>query len=81
MFTAGKAGSITVTTSAYPEPTFTETGTLPTGVTFVGNSNGTATLAGTPAAGTGGTYSLSIEAQNGTGGTTQTFTLTVDQAP
>ena len=33
-----------------------ETGTLPTGLTFTDNGDGTATIAGTPAAGTGGTY-------------------------
>ena len=36
-------------------------------MTFVDNGNGTATLAGTPAAGTGGTYPLTITAANGVG--------------
>jgi hypothetical protein len=81
-FTAGTAGTFAVTTTGYPAPSLTETGALPTGVTFVDNKNGTATLAGTPAAGTGGTYSLTIKAHNGIGtDATQTFTLTVDQAP
>ena len=81
-FTVGGAGSFTVTTSGFPAPSLTETGALPTGVTFVDNKNGTATLSGTPAAGTGKTYSLSIKAHNGIGtDATQTFTLTVDQAP
>ncbi len=54
---------------------------LPSGVTFVDNLNGTATLAGTPAAGTGGTYALTITAANGvTPDATQTFTLTVTAA-
>ena len=35
------------------------------GVTFVDNGNGTATLSGTPAAGTGGTYPLTFTAANG----------------
>ena len=52
------------------------------GVTFVDNGDGTATLAGTPAGGTGGTYTLTITATNGvTPDATQSFTLTVDQAP
>ena len=77
-FTTGSAGSFTVTASGYPAPTFSETGILPTGVTM--SSNGT--LSGTPAAGTGGTYPLTITASNGVGpNATQSFTLTVDQAP
>ena len=42
----------------------------------------TGKLSGTPAAGTGGTYTLHFTASNGVGSdATQTFTLTVDQAP
>ena len=82
-FTVGTAGSFTMTTTGFPTPTpLTETGTLPTGVTFVDNKNGTATLGGTPAAGTGGTYPLTFTASNGVGSAaTQTFTLTVNQVP
>jgi len=81
-FTVGAPGTFTVTTIGTPTPTLTETGALPSGVTFTDNGNGTATLAGTPAAGTGGTHSITIKAHNGTGtDATQTFTLTVDQAP
>ena len=51
-------------------------------MTFVDNGDGTATLAGIPAAGTGGTYPLTITAANGVvPDATQNFTLTVDQAP
>ena len=51
-------------------------------MTFVDNGDGTATFAGTPAAGTGGTYALSFDAANGVGtDATQGFTLTVDEAP
>ena len=50
-------------------------------MTFTDNGNGTATLAGTPAAGTGGTYPLTITATNGVlPDATQSFTLTVNQA-
>jgi large repetitive protein len=81
-FAVGTAGSFTVTTTGNPAPTVTETGPLPTGVTFVGNSGGTATLSGTPAAGTGGSYPITITANNGvTPNATQSFTLSVDQAP
>ena len=81
-FTVGTAGTFTVTTTGSPAPTLSETGALPSGVTFVNNGNGTATLAGTPAPGSGGTYTFTITASNGVSpNATQTFTLTVDQAP
>ena len=50
-FTIGSAGSFTVTTAAGTPTatTITETGALPSGVTFTDNGDGTATLAGTPA--------------------------------
>ena len=45
--------------------TVTKSGPLPSGVSFVDNNDGTATLAGTPAVGTGGSYPLTITASNG----------------
>jgi large repetitive protein len=76
-FIVGAAGSFTVTATGTPTPTFSETGTLPTGVTFTGG-----VLSGTPAAGTGGTYPLTITATNGVNpDATQSFTLTVGSAP
>jgi hypothetical protein len=80
-FTVGTAGSFTVTVIGLPTPTLSETGTLPSGVAFVDNGNGTATLSGTPAAGTGGTYPLTFTATNAVSSVTQSFTLTVNQAP
>jgi sugar lactone lactonase YvrE len=81
-FKVGSAGSFTITTTGSPASTLSLTGTLPTGVTFTNNSNGTAKLSGTPAAGSGGTYALTITAQNGTApNATQNFVLTVSQAP
>ena len=81
-FTAGSAGTFTVTTSGIPTPSISESGTLPTGVTFADNGTGTATLSGTPAAGTGGTYPITISASNGNSpNASQSFTLTVNQAP
>ena len=80
-FTVGTAGTFTVAALGTPVPSFGETGALPSGVTFTDNHNGTATLAGTPAAGTGKVYSLTITATNTSGSTNQSFTLTVDQAP
>ena len=76
-FTVGAAGSFTVTTTGSPTPSLTESGTLPSGVTFKDNGNGTATLSGTPAAGTAGSYPITITASNGVGtAATQSFTLT-----
>ena len=81
-FTVGSSGTFNVTATGTPTPTLTKTGALPSGVTFVDNHNGTATLSGTPAAGTGGTYAISITAANGVNpDASQAFTLTVNQAP
>ena len=80
-FTVGQAGTFTVKSTGVPTCTSSETGTLPTGVTFTDNADGTATLSGTPAAGTGGTYTFTITATNGvSAGATQSFTLTVNPA-
>ena len=80
-FAVGSAGSFTVTTSP-TATTITESGALPSGVTFHDNGNGTATLAGTPAAGSGGSYALTITASNGVlPNATQAFTLTVTAVP
>jgi hypothetical protein len=60
----------------------THTGALPTGVSFTDNNDGTASLAGTPAAGTGGAYPLTITANNGvTPDANQSFILTVFEVP
>jgi subtilase family serine protease len=80
-FTEGTAGSFTVTASGTPTPTLAVSGTLPSGVTFTDNGNGTATLAGTPASGTAATYPLTITASNGVApDASQSFTLTVNPA-
>jgi LPXTG-site transpeptidase (sortase) family protein len=81
-FTIGSAGSFTVTTTGFPVPAISiPPGSLPAGVTFTDNGNGTATLAGTPGAGTNGSYPFTITANNGVApNATQGFTLTVDLA-
>ena len=50
----GAPFTTTVTTTGVPAPALSETGALPSGITFTDNGNGTATIAGTAAAGTGG---------------------------
>src|SRR6185437_3705425 len=57
-FTAGTAGSFTVTATGTPTPTLTESGSLPSGVTFHDNGNGTATLSGTASA--AGTFAITF---------------------
>jgi large repetitive protein len=74
-FTAGQAGSFTVTTTGYPAPALTESGSLPGGVTFTDNGNGTGSLAGTPT--TSGSYPITITATNSGGGAPQSFVLNV----
>ncbi len=77
-FTVGTAGNFTVTTTGSPTPALSESGSLPSAVTFTDNGNGSATIAGTPASGTAGTYPITITASNGVGSAaTQSFTLTV----
>jgi hypothetical protein len=76
-FTAGTAGSFGLTASGFPASSFSETGSLPSGVTLAGG-----VLSGTPDAGTGGIYDLTLTAHNGVGGDDhQAFILTVDEAP
>ena len=77
----GAAFTTTVTTTGEPAPALSETGVLPSGLTFVNNGNGTATISGTPAAASGGSYPITITATNTAGTTTQAFTLTNSQAP
>ena len=77
-FTAGLPGTFTVTATDLPVSTLTESGALPTGVTFTDNGNNTGTLSGTPAAGTAGTYNIVFTASNGVlPNAVQNFTLTI----
>jgi len=74
-FTLGLAGSFTVTASAFPSPTLSESGTLPNGVTF---NAATGVLSGTPA-GAAAIYNIQFTASNGIGSNAvQNFSLTVN---
>ena len=77
-FTIGTAGSFAVAATGAPTPAITETATLPAWLSFVG---GTATLTGTPPAGSAADYTLAFKAANGIGtDATQSFTLHVVKA-
>ena len=69
-------GSFTVTTCGTPIPALRETGSLPSGVTFIDNGDGTATISGSPVPGSAGSYPFTITADNGSP-VYQSFTLTV----
>ena len=78
LFTATPA-TFSVTTAGFPAPSFSQTGTLPTGVTF--NAT-TKMLSWTPSVGVTGSYPIQFIARNLFGpNTIQTFTLTVSQTP
>ena len=85
-FTVGTTGSFTVMTNGgFPLPAkLSQNITLPSGLSFVDQSNGTAILSGKPAAGTGGSYAFTITAANNDSTferTMQPFTLTIKEAP
>lgn len=82
-FVVGTSASFTVRTSpSIPAATVSFTGTLPSGINFTPNGDGTATIAGTAPAGSQGNYPISITASNGTlPNAMQTFTIAVQDAP
>lgn len=80
-FVVGQAGTFSVETEGEPPvSSITVSGGLPPGVTFVDHGNGTGTLSGTPVA-PGGNHTLTFTASNGRTSATQTFQLTINQAP
>lgn len=75
-YVAGATVGFTVSATGAPRPALSVSGTLPSGVTFTDNGNGTGTFAGqaTPV----GVYTLTITAANGISpDATQNFTLTI----
>ncbi|KAA6460340.1 hypothetical protein DYQ86_15000 [Acidobacteria bacterium AB60] len=75
VFAVGTPNSVQFNATGYPVPSFTEVGALPSGVTFVDNKNGTATLSGT--ATVSGIYKITVSATNGVSpAATLSFTLT-----
>src|SRR5438105_286439 len=81
-FTVGTAGTFTITATGTPTPSFTLTGAQPSWLSFVDNTDGTATLSGTPDTDSDLSYSFTITARNGVSPiATQDFTLTIQQTP
>ncbi|HYI80724.1 MAG TPA: Ig domain-containing protein [Thermoleophilaceae bacterium] len=81
-FQVGTNGSFTIVAKGGPTPSLSQTGELPSGMSFTDNGDGTGSLAGTPATGTDGVYPIAFEASNGTSpDAVQSFTLTVKPAP
>lgn len=81
-FQEGVQGSFTIIAAGAPTPQLAETGALPKGLAFVDNGDGTASLSGKPANGTGGSYPITIEAANGIlPDDQQSFTLLVQTPP
>ena len=81
-FLAGRANNFKVIATGVPTPSLSKVGPLPAGVRFTDNGDGTATFAGTPAAGTAGSYHLGLTAAGGVSPeATQSFTLIVPERP
>jgi YVTN family beta-propeller protein len=68
---------LTIRATGYPAPALAESGPLPSGLTFTDNGNGTATIAGTLAAGSVGRRPVTITATNTGGTATRRFTIVV----
>jgi hypothetical protein len=83
VFPPGVAHSFTVTTTGFPTGAsmlISQTGALPTGLSFVNNNDGTATLSGTPSG--SGNFPIVITANNGIApNATQNFTISLESAP
>ena len=74
----GEQSAFTIITTGSPAATLTEQGTLPAGISFFANADGTASLSGVPTA--AGTYSVTFTATSSAGTATQAFTLIVAPA-
>jgi outer membrane protein assembly factor BamB len=81
MMYAGNTGSFTVMAAGEPAPSISESGALPSGLSFSNSGAGTAKLSGTAANGTQGTYPITFTATNGSGTVVQSFTLTIAGTP
>ena len=81
-FTVSTEGTFTVRTSGVPTATLSLTGTQPSWLSFIDNTDGTATLTGIPDPGGLPSYAFTITATNGVApDATQSFTLFVVNPP
>jgi hypothetical protein len=71
-FTEGTGGTFAITTTGFPTPTLTESGALPSGLTF---NAATGLISGTPT--TAGNYPITLTATNSVSSATLSYTLTV----
>lgn len=78
-FRVGTFGTFTIGASGVPTPWFTLSGDLPPGLVFTDNADGTATIAGTPRAGSEGTYQVVVNVENDL--TDPAMTITIAVAP
>ncbi|QSR25875.1 hypothetical protein CFH99_09590 [Nocardioides aromaticivorans] len=70
----------TVTATGSPEPTLSARG-LPAGLSFTDNGDGTGTLSGTPATGTGGVHTVTVTATNEAGSGHADIEVEIAEAP
>ena len=75
-FTSNLPGTFYVTVSGFPVPVIHCAGSLPSGISFLDNHNGTATLTGNP--GGSGTFNLILTAKSAEGIAIQKFSLIVE---
>ena len=80
-FQVGVAGDFTVTTTGNPVAALTSS-VRPSWLSLTDHGDGTASLTGTPPAGSGGSLALTLHASNGfSPADDQSFTLTIDESP
>jgi hypothetical protein len=75
-----KPVSLTIAATGTPAPVLSLDSVLPAGLTFADAGDGTATISGTPAAGTAGTHNFYVRATNVAGEDMQYFNLTIAKA-
>ncbi|WP_300269162.1 putative Ig domain-containing protein, partial [Microbacterium sp.] len=61
-FTVGESGQQQISATGFPTPALSLAGTLPAGLTFVDNGDGTGMISGTPASDTAGTFEVNLTA-------------------
>lgn len=81
-FTIGQPALATITATGFPVPHISTAGPLPAGVALTDHGDGTASLSGLPAAGSGGSYAMTLVATGAPGlVATQSFTLLITELP